>query len=395
MTITSRSGHPSPRHLFLFWTLAGAAGVAGCDTSPAADEPLAPSAPSAAAAEPAALATATVFATGFRFPRGFTFGPDGSMYVAEAGNGGTRTTRPRQCDQVIPPVGPYSNASTARISKVDSRGHRTTFARGFPSAVNALGDVVGIADLAFLDGRLYALVAGGGCSHGRADVPAGVARVSSSGDWTIVADLSAYQADHPVAHPEEDDFEPDGTWYSMLAIDGKLFAVEPNHGEVVRVVPGTWKVSRVADISATQGHVVPTALAQRFGVLYLSNLGTFPVTPRAEKLLRVARDGDITVEARGLTTVLGLDFDARGRPYVLETTHGAGDPTPGTGRVLRLNDDGSRDVIVNRLFFPTAMRFGPDGRLYISNKGFGPPQPGEILRVDVPDAPPSEVAAAR
>lgn len=35
------------------------------------------------------------------------------------------------------------------------------------------------------------------------------------------------------------------------------------------------------------------------------------------------------------------------------------------------------------LFLPTGMRFGPDGRLYIANKGFGPPQPGEILRIDV------------
>ena len=40
------------------------------------------------------------------------------------------------------------------------------------------------------------------------------------------------------------------------------------------------------------------------------------------------------------------------------------------------------------LFFPTAMRFGPDGRLYISNKGFGPPLPGEILQVDVPGVTP-------
>jgi len=57
---------------------------------------------------------------------------------------------------------------------------------------------------------------------------------------------------------------------------------------------------------------------------------------------------------------------------------------PGTGRVVRINFDGTRNVIVKGLFFPTAMRFGPDHRLYISNKGFGPPQPGEILRVDVP-----------
>ena len=38
-----------------------------------------------------------------------------------------------------------------------------------------------------------------------------------------------------------------------------------------------------------------------------------------------------------------------------------------------------------RRFFPTAMRLGPDGALYVSNKGYGPPQPGEILRVSVPN----------
>ena len=64
--------------------------------------------------------------------------------------------------------------------------------------------------------------------------------------------------------------------------------------------------------------------------------------------------------------------------------------------MLRLNRDGSRDLIVNHLFFPTAMRFGPDGWLYISNKGFGPPQPGEILRVNVPGVTPAvAVAQAR
>ena len=42
-------------------------------------------------------------------------------------------------------------------------------------------------------------------------------------------------------------------------------------------------------------------------------------------------------------------------------------------------------MIIDGLFFPTAMRFGPDGALYVSNKGFGPPQPGEILRVTVPE----------
>jgi hypothetical protein len=140
------------------------------------------------------------------------------------------------------------------------------------------------------------------------------------------------------------------------------------------VVPGTGKVSRVADVSATQRHAVPTVVAQLHGNLYLSFLGTFPVTPHSQRVLKVARSGDVDVVARGFTAVLGLDFDDQGRMYAL---------------------DGSRELVVNHLFFPTAMRFGLDGALYISNKGFGPPQLGEILRVSLPGVTSSSAVAAR
>ncbi|MGH7513511.1 MAG: ScyD/ScyE family protein [Gemmatimonadales bacterium] len=393
MPIPFRADLSSTRRLLLISCLA-AAGVAACDSS-TSDEPLSPTTTSMPAPDLAsAKATVTVFATGLRFPRNFTFGAGGALYVAEAGQGGANATKASQCDQVIPPVGPYTNGRTARISRIGPNGNRSTVASGFPSAVNAMGAVIGVADVAFLGDQLYALVGGGGCSHGSRSVPAGIAKVSPSGDWSIVADLSAYQATHHVAHPEEDDFEPDGTWYSMLAVDGKLFAVEPNHGEVVRVDPATGRVSRVVDVSATQGHIVPTSLAERFGNLYFGNLGLFPVTPGTEKVFQLARNGTLTLAKSGFTSILGLDFDARGRMYVLETSHAPGNPTPGTGRVVRVNLDGTRQVIVDGLFLPTAMRFGPDGRLYISNKGFGPPQPGEILRVDVPGVTPAALAAA-
>ncbi|HUR94329.1 MAG TPA: ScyD/ScyE family protein [Gemmatimonadales bacterium] len=384
------SGAPAPSgHRPTLALLVAALGLAACDSS-TPDAPLAPTAaPSHSLA--AAQATPTVFATGLRFPRGLTFGPDGRLYVAEAGSGGTISTRPSACDQVDPPVGPYQSGRTARISRIGPNGNRSTVAFGFPSGINALGDVIGVADVAFLDGQLYALVAGGGCSHGSRNVPAGIAKVSSTGDWSIVADLSAYLAAHPVANPPAD-FEPDGTWYSMLAVRGKLFAVEPNHGEVARILPDNWRVSRVVDVSATRGHIVPTALAQRSGALFFGNLGVFPVELGTEKVFQLAGDGSLTLVKGGFTTVLGLDFDAQRRMYVLETSHAPGFPTPGAGRVVRLNLDGSRDVIVDGLTFPTAMRFGPDGRLYISNKGYGPPQPGEILRVDVPGVTPEAIA---
>jgi len=266
-------------------------------------------------------------------------------------------------------------------------------ASSFPSAADAIGDVIGVADVAFVGDQLYALAAGGGCSHGSRNVPASLVKVSPLGAWSVVANLSAFQHAHPVAHPQPADFEPDGTWFSMRPIHGIIFAVEPNHGEVVRIDPATGKISRIVDVSAKLGHIVPTALAERFGNLFFGNLGTFPVQTGSEKVWSLARNGDLAVAKGGFTTVLGLDFDSRGRMYVLETSHADGFPIPGKGRVVRINADGTRTVIVDGLFFPTAMRFGPDGRLYISNKGFGPPQPGELLQVELPGSGPAPLAA--
>ena len=72
---------------------------------------------------------------------------------------------------------------------------------------------------------------------GVASVPNGIVKVNNDKTWSVVADLSTWQQTHPVKNPEEDDFEPDGTWYSMLGVGGNLFALEPNHGELVKVTP--------------------------------------------------------------------------------------------------------------------------------------------------------------
>ena len=357
--------------------------LVACESGTGPDTPAAAPTTSAAESRTTSIpATVSLFATGLQFPRGLTFGPDGALYVAEAGTGGVENTIGR-CTQVIAPIGPYRNGPTGRISRIDRHGNRTTFATGFPSAINGFEDYQGVADVAFVGDKLFALVSGGGCSHASATVPAGVAKVSHSGAWSIIADLSAWQAAHPVAHPELDDFEPDGSWYGMISSEGSLVAVEPNHGEVVRVNPRNGHVTRIADISATQGHIVPTVVAERRGAFYLSSLGTFPGTPGSQKILRLSRAGHVSEVASGFTAVLGLDFDERGRLYVLETGEVGGFPAPGAGRVIRLDRKGNRVVIVDGLFLPTGLRIGPDGWLYISNKGFGPPQPGEILRVDI------------
>jgi hypothetical protein len=326
----------------------------------------------------------TTYATGFNNPRGLKFGPDGMLYVAEGGTGGGNSTV-GQCEQVPAPVGPYTGAATGgRISKVDSNGVRTTVTDQFPSSQTSENLVSGVADVAFIGDTLYAITAGSGCSHGVPNTDNGIFRIGGDGSITLVADLSAFQKAHPVAHPEADDFEPDGTWYSMVAVRGSLYAVEPNHGELDRITTGG-AISRVADISATQGHIVPTSVAYH-GVFYVGNLNTFPITPGASKILQITPGGSVSTVATGLTMITGVAFDSRGRMYVLENTVTAGFPTPGEGEIVRITG-GKKDVIVSGLALPTGMTFGPDGALYVSNLGFGPPPIGlgEVLRIRLGD----------
>jgi hypothetical protein len=331
-----------------------------------------------------------VFATGLNNPRGLKFGPDGNLYVAEGGAGGTSINTIGQCDQVVSPVGPYTtDGPSARILKIDSGANVTVVADELPSSQTALGAggfVSGVADVAFIGNTLYAILAGAGCSHAVASTDNAVLRVNGDGTTTQIADLSQFQKSHPVAFPNADDFEPDGTWYSMVALKNQLFAVEPNHGEVDRIsLNGS--IKRIVDVSAAQGHIVPTALAYN-GRFALGNLGVFPSPIGNAVLFQFPPSGKLNLTHISLSKVLGVAFDSANREYALETSHSdatGGFPAPFAGDVVRINADGSTTTIDTGLMFPTAMTFGPDGKLYVSNFGFGGgPGDGEIVTITTP-----------
>ncbi|MGH7657170.1 MAG: ScyD/ScyE family protein, partial [Gemmatimonadales bacterium] len=341
--------------------------------------------PAVTASAPEAISFSV--AGGLNSPRGTAFGPDGFLYVAEAGTGGSHSTV-GECQQVPPPVGPYTGGPTARISKISPEGDLTTVVDGLPSALDGMASTNGVADIAFLRGELYALLAGGGCSHGNPDVPASVIRVNSDGSWDVIADLGAWYKSHPVKNMDSADFEPDGQWYSMVAARGALYVLEANGGALHRVTPDG-VISRISDLSRERPWLsTPTALDFYRGKLTVGTFGRFTLDG-SEKILSIlelpgGRDKFHTF-MQGVTAVLGLAHDRRNRLYALESLSPAGF-FPGSGRLLRLHPpSGTFDVVATGLEFPTGLTAGPDGvAFYVSNRGFGfPPGAGQILRLEV------------
>ena len=343
---------------------------------------------------------ATVYATGLQEPRGLKFGPDGFLYVAQDGSGGTTSTA-GTCTQVIPPVGPYTGGTTSVISKIDNSGTVTTVASGLPSSLDAMGDVQGVADLAFLDGKLYALLGGAGCSHGVALVPNSIIKVNTTnGSWSVFADLSDFLQTHPAMYPNIADFEPDGTFYNLIVENDVFYTVEPNHGQVFSISK-EGVVKEKLDISEAEGHIVPTSITRKDGNFYVGNLGLFPITPNSSKILTLSTDVcpwpyvvglgcsdnlkklKVAGSRAGFTTVVAVDFGPDGLLYALELSPAAGFPTVGVGKVVRLNGAGVIEDIATGLSVPTGMTFGPDGRIYVSNFGAAP-KGGEIVRITIP-----------
>jgi hypothetical protein len=321
--------------------------------------------------------------TGFQYFR---------LYLAEGGPGGTTSTA-GQCDQIAPPIGPYTGARTGgRVSYMhggnEEEGVRTymrVISSNLPTSQTSAesGSLVsGPADVAFIGNTMYVLISGAGCSHGVASRDNAIVRMDGTTP-RLVANLSQWLRAHPGGQLGPD-VEPDGTWYSMIAYNGQLYVMEPNHGLFVRVNPATGAVSLVLDVAkAVGGHIVPTVIARHKGYFYIANLGTFPIMDGTQRVWRYHADTRTLQVVARATAIVGLAFDPRNDAmYILQLTSGAPGPTPGKGSILRLRPGGSPQKIVDGLSMPTALEMGPGGVLYVTNWGFG--GPGKVYRIRVP-----------
>jgi hypothetical protein len=334
-------------------------------------------------------------------PRGFKMGPDGMLYIAEAGNGGTTEFTAADGSKML-------NGFSGRISKMDpATGERTTVADKLPSNASPPeggdpGDSVGPADVAFIGDQLYYVQTHGGADWGFPDTPTGVYKVKSDGTTQLIADIGAFNKANPVTpikNGTQQDIEPGGNPYSMIARGNSFYVSDGNMNQVMKVdLDGT--ITRIADFPT---HIVTTGIAGgASGPLYVSTLGAFPFSPEDGRVYQVGvPTGALTELARGQQFLSAVAIGNSGQLYALQLIkfdEATETPVFGSGTIFKVNADGTMTPLVTGFTGATAMIIVND-TAYVADFGvFGD---GTIWKVPglsqlsaLPVAPPPSPTAA-
>jgi hypothetical protein len=326
---------------------------------------------------------------GIANPRGFTWGADGTMYLAVSGSGG---------DTPGPEDSPFSGGDTASVAVVRD-GALTTLAAGLPSSVwRDLDWVWGVMDVAILGDQLYALVGGGGAIHGNPDTPSGIYRVNADGTTALVADLGAWVDANPVATEPPEGAPNNGSFFAMVPVGDALWVTDSVNAQLLSVTT-TGEVTRIADFSAEQpGGPTPTGLAaDPNGGAWVGFLTVPPYPAGAARISHVAPDGTVEDVWTGLQAVTGIALGPDGVLYAAEMGPGESDEGPffarNAGRIVRQTGAESLEEVATGLDLPVALRFGPDGALYVSVPAYGADEgSGQVLRVEVAAGTPGAAA---
>ena len=364
---------------------------------------LAPALVPALGASPAAATTEYEFevvADGLDNPRGLAFGADGALYVAEAGRGGDEA-----CFEG--PEGEACVETTGAVTRVDlEEESQERVVTGLPSlAGEDGGGAVGPSDVAVTrEGDLLVTVGLGADPAVRPEFGPTGARLGTvqrvdlpSGAVRQVADVAAFEA---AENPDESD-PPDSNPNALLQVGNEVLVADAG-GNTVVAVDAAGAVSTVAvfptrDVPAPPGipdlpptipmQAVPTSLAVGpDGQVLVGQLTGFPFPIRGALVYQVDPAAERPTEPEefsgGFTNIIDV-AQREDDTFVLEIATNSLLAGPNAvGALARLRPDGSvQRVGTETLAFPGGMTVGPDGALYISNRGTAAGE-GQVLRLD-------------
>ncbi len=352
------------------------------------------------AARSVEAATLETVATGLNNPRGLNFGPDGGLYVAEAGRGGAGPCGPG-------PEGQRCYGTSGSITRIDlRRGTQERVSTGLPSLATADGSfAAGPHDISFQGrGNAYVTIGFGGnplerqSNFGPAGAQFGrMIRVTPNGRWKVSSDLGAYEIR---ANPTGD--EIDTNPYGLLAMAGKQIVADAG-ANALNAIAANGKVSTLAVFTNRMVaappflglppgaqipmDAVPTTVAfGQDGAYYVGQLTGFPFPVDGANVYRIpANGGSPEVFAAGLTGIIDIAFGKDGALYVLEIARngllGALNGGDWGGSLIRIDRDGTRTVIASEgLVAPGGVAIGRDGAIYVTNNSISSGT-GEVVKI--------------